>query len=576
MKSFTLIKKMMPYYGRYKKILFFDLFFASLTIGCEIILPLIVKNITDNAIHDITLLSTRWLVFTGIFYLVLRLIDAGSNYYMNYVGHYMGAKMETDMRRDLFSHLTSQSFSYYNETKIGQLMSRITTDLFEVTEFSHHCPEEFFIAFFKILFAFIILSSYNFILTLIIFILFPLMVLSSRYFSNKMHKTFREQRVELGNVNSQVEDTLLGIRVVKSFANESIEQEKFEKGNIRFLDIKKNMYKAMAGFHSIIRLFDGFMYITVIILGAVFLSKSLISIGQFTAFVLLVSTLLTSIRRIVEFTEQFAKGITGVERFFEIMQHKPEIEDNKNAKPLKNIQGEIKFENVTFHYADDNKNIFKGLNFTIGQGKNIALVGSSGSGKTTLSNLIPRFFEIESGEILIDNININDILLKSLRDNIGMVQQDIYIFSGTIAENIDYGKPNSSREEIVQAAKDAGAFDFIMALPQGFNTYVGERGVKLSGGQKQRLSIARVFLKNPKILILDEATSALDNESERLIQRSIEKLSSGRTTITIAHRLSTIKNADEIFVISQDGITERGSHQELVDLKGKYYEMLNI
>ena len=519
-----------------------DLLCATLTIACEVIFPLLVRDITDRAIANIANITITYILIIGAIYLGLRIIDTAANYYMQYIGHYMGSKIEADMRREMFAHLQQMSHKYYNETKIGQLMSRITTDLFDVTEFAHHCPEEFYIAGLKIIVSFAILCTFNVYMTLIIFAMIPIMLVFSTYFSKKMHSAFREQRKSLGDINSQVEDSLLGIRVVKSFANEDIEKEKFEKGNKAFLKVRKKMYRAMSGFHSVTRFFDGLMYIVVVVAGGLFLAYGMLGIGEFSASLLFVSTLLQSVRRIVEFTEQFG----------------------------------ISIRNLTFGYGDDETKVFSGLNLDIPAGKNIAIIGASGSGKTTLSNLIPRFFEIESGEILIDGIDIRNIKLKSLREHIGIVQQDVYMFSGTIKENIAYGNPSATIEEIIAAAKASGADDFINKLQKGYETFVGERGVKLSGGQKQRISIARVFLKNPPILILDEATSALDNESERLVQKSLDSLSVGRTSIIIAHRLSTIRSADEIIVLDSEGIAERGTHEELIAKGGIYYTMLNI
>lgn len=576
MKNSKLIKRFVPYYRNYWKIMIADLLCATLTIVCEVIFPLLVKDITDRAIKSIASLTIPYILIIGGIYLGLRIIDTASNYYMQYIGHYMGSKIEADMRRQMFAHLQEMSHKYYNETKIGQLMSRITTDLFDVTEFAHHCPEEFYIAGLKIIVSFAILCTFNVYMTLITFAMIPIMLLFSTYFSKKMHSAFREQRKSLGDINSQVEDSLLGIRVVKSFANEEVEQAKFEKGNKSFLKVRKTMYKAMAGFHSVTRFFDGLMYIVVVVTGAIFLSYGMLSVGAFSAFLLFVSTLLQSVRRIVEFTEQFGRGMTGIERFFEIIDTPPEITDGEGAITLENVRGDITIRDLTFGYGDDDTKVFSGFNLDIPAGKNIAIIGASGSGKTTLSNLIPRFFETESGEILIDGIDIRKIKLKSLREHIGIVQQDVYMFSGTIRENIAYGKPNATDEEIQLAAKASGADEFIEHLPKGYDTFVGERGVKLSGGQKQRISIARVFLKNPPILIMDEATSALDNESERLVQKSLESLSIGRTSIVIAHRLSTIRNADEIIVLDSNGIAERGTHDELIAKNGIYYTMLNV
>lgn len=576
MKNSKLMRRFVPYYRKYWHIMLIDLMCATLTIVCEVIFPLLVRDITDRAIANVASITVSYILIIGAIYLGLRIIDTASNYYMQYIGHYMGSKIEADMRSEMFAHLQKMSHKYYNETKIGQLMSRITTDLFDVTEFAHHCPEEFYIAALKIIVSFAILCTFNVYMTLILFAMIPIMLIFSTYFSKKMHSAFREQRKSLGEINSQVEDSLLGIRVVKSFANETVEEEKFEKGNKAFLKVRKTMYRAMSGFHSVTRFFDGLMYIVVVIAGGLFLSYGMLEVGEFSAALLFVSTLLQSVRRLVEFTEQFGRGMTGIERFFEVIDTPPEIVDNDGAIEIGEVRGDITIRDLQFGYGDDDTMVFKGLSLDIPAGKNIAIIGASGSGKTTLSNLIPRFFEVDNGEILIDGVDIRDIKLKSLREHIGIVQQEVYMFSGTIRENIAYGKPTATDEEIKAAAKASGADEFIDKLPKGYDTFVGERGVKLSGGQKQRISIARVFLKNPPILILDEATSALDNESERLVQKSLEKLSAGRTSIIIAHRLSTIRNADEIVVLDNDGIAERGTHDELIEQAGIYYTMLNI
>lgn len=575
-KNFSLVKRFTPYFKKYRATLALDLFCAALTTICELILPLIVRYITDKGMNDIQSLTVSVILFVGGFYLLLRIIDTAANYYMASIGHIMGAKIETDMRRDLFSHLQLLSFSYYDNTKVGQIMARITSDLFDVTEFAHHCPEEFFIAALKIVASFIILSFVDIWLTLIIFSILPIMLVCSMYFNKRMRRAFKKSRDQIGELNSQVEDSLLGVRVVKSFANEPIEEKKFRNGNHKFLDIKKEMYHYMAGFQSTTRLFDGIMYITVVVAGALFMINGKITPADLMAYLLYVSTLLTSIRRIVEFTEQFQRGMTGIERFCEIMDAPVEIFDTKGAKPLKEVKGDIKFEHVTFKYSDEHSNVLTDIDLHVKPGDNIALVGPSGSGKTTLCSLIPRFYEVSSGRILLDDKDIRSITLRSLRSKIGVVQQDVYLFSGSVFENIEYGKPGASREEVIAAAKSAGAHEFILELSEGYDTYVGERGVKLSGGQKQRISIARAFLKNPPVLILDEATSALDNESERIVQASLEQLSKGRTTFTIAHRLSTIQNASIILVLTEDGIVEKGSHQELIDKHGIYYNLYTM
>lgn len=574
--SLGLLKRFIPYYKKYIWILIADLFCASLTTVCELVLPMIVREITNHATDPSLTLTLDLILRCGLLYVALRIIDTGANFYMATVGHIMGTKIETDMRHDMFAHLQKLSFSYYDNTKIGTLMSRITTDLFDVTEFAHHCPEEYFISGIKLVASFIILGNINIYLTLIIFGSIPLIILALAFFRKGMKKAFRDSRAQTGEINAQIEDSLLGIRVVKSFANEDIEQEKFDKDNKKFLSIKKVAYYFMGGFQSTTRLFDGIMYIVVVIAGGIFLLNGQITVADYAAYLLFVNTLLTSIRRIVEFTEQFQRGMTGIERFCEIMDVEPDIKDSKNAIKLENVEGRVQFLDVSFKYEDEKPMVLESLNLTIKAGESVAIVGPSGGGKTTLCSLIPRFYEATSGDILIDGKSIKDVTLESLRDNIGVVQQDVYLFSGSVKENISYGKAGATIEEITEAAKMAGAHDFIMSLPNGYDTYVGERGVKLSGGQKQRISIARLFLKNPPILILDEATSALDNESERLVQKSLEALAKGRTTLTIAHRLTTIKNADRILVLTENGITEEGTHEELISKGGFYAELYKL
>ena len=574
--SLKLIKRFLPYYRRHWKTMAFDLFCAALTTVCELVLPLFVRFITDAAIEDISLLTTKTILILGGTYILLRAIDSLANYYMASIGHIMGTKMETAMRRDLFGHLQKLPYSYYDNTKVGTIMSRITSDLFDVTEFAHHCPEEFFIAGIKIVVSFIILCFINVPLTLLLFAVLPVMMIFLQYFKKRMREGFRESRVVVGELNSQIEDSLLGVRVVKSFANETIEENKFKKGNEKFLEIKSRVYKYMGSHSSINRASEGIMYIVVVVAGAFALVKGKIEAPDYIAYLLYISTLLTSIRRIIDFAEQFQRGMTGIERFNEIMDTEPTIFDKENAKELVVTSGKIDFENVSFKYSEETDEVLNDVNLHIGSGESFALVGPSGGGKTTICNLIPRFYELTSGSIKIDGVDIRDVTLKSLRENIGIVQQDVYLFSGTVRENIEYGKPGATEEEIREAARLAGAEEFIDKLPDGFDTYVGERGVKLSGGQKQRISIARVFLKNPKILILDEATSALDNESEYLVQQSLERLAKGRTTLTVAHRLTTIKNADTILVVTKDGIAESGNHEELVKQGGLYAGMFKM
>ncbi len=575
MKMTYLVKRFLPYFGKYKGILIFDLFCATLTTLCELVFPMIIRHLTSLGTTDPALLTISLIAKVGLLYLVLRLIDTAANYYMANTGHVMGARIETDMRRDLFNHLQKMSFSYYSTHKVGQLMSRLTSDLFDVTEFAHHGPEEIFICVSKFIVSFTILCSINIPLTLIMFATLPV-VFAFAYYNKRMRQNFKEQRVQIGEINSQIEDSLLGIRVVKSFANEDIERDKFEEGNKRFLNLKKKGYFYMGGFHSLNRFFEGLMYLTVVVAGSLFMMYKHISVADFTAYLLYVGTLFASIRTIIQFTEQFQRGMTGIERFIEIMDTPEDIIEKEDAQELKDVQGEIDFKNVSFHYSDDNRDVLTKLSLHIRKGGNVALVGPSGGGKTTMCNLIPRFYDVTDGSITIDGIDVRDVTLKSLRNAIGVVQQDVYLFSGSVIDNILYGLPGATRDAAIEAAKLAGAHEFITELPNGYDTYVGERGVKLSGGQKQRISIARVFLKNPPILILDEATSALDNESERLVQQSLEQLAKGRTVFTIAHRLTTIKNADTIVVLTDEGIAEQGSHDELIAKNGIYSELYSM
>lgn len=498
-----LIKRFLPYFRPYYKTLFTDLFCAALTTICEIILPLIIRQITNTALQDVALLTTKMIAGLGFLYFILRIIDCLANYYMADVGHVMGAKIETDMRRDAYAHLQQLSNTYFNNTKVGQIMGRITNDLFEVTEFSHHCPEEFFIAGLKIVISFIILARIHLLLTIMVFIFVPIMTIVCRMINRKMRSAFGQQRYQIGELNAKIEDSLLGQKVVKAFTNEELEKEKFEEGNQEFLKIKTYTYMLMGMFNTSTRVFDGLMYLVVILGGGYFLMEQQILPGDMVAYVMYVSTLIATIRRIIEFAEQFQRGITGIERFIQIMDADIEIFDEPDAKELVNPKGEIIFENVSFEYPDDHNKVFHHLNLTIHAGEKLAIVGPSGGGKTTLCNLIPRFYDVSGGTITVDGTSIRNLTLKSLRQNIGIVQQDVYLFSGTVYDNIAYGKPGASREEVIEAAKKAGADEFIRGLRDGYDTYVGERGVKLSGGQKQRISIARVFLKNPAILILD-------------------------------------------------------------------------
>ena len=572
-RSKGLIRRFIPYFKKYTGVLFFDLFCAALTTVCELVLPMLVRYVTNAGINDLASLTVEVILKIGALYLFLRVVDAAANFFMASIGHIMGTKIETDMRTAMFDHLQKLSFNYFDNTKVGQIMTRITTDLFDVTEFAHHCPEEFFIAAIKIIGSFVILCGINVWLTLIMFTVVPLIIIAATYFNHKMKEQFRSQRVQLGEINAQVEDSLLGVRVVKSFANEELEKEKFEKGNQLFYNVKRRRYFYMGGFEVSNRLFDGLMNLLVLVAGALFMINGQIRPADLVAYMLYVSTLITSIRRLVQFAEQFQQGMTGVERFFQVMDAGVDIFDEPGSKPLDIKRGDVSFENVSFSYADDGKQVLSHINLDVKAGENVALVGPSGGGKTTLCNLIPRFYDVDEGRICIDGEDIRKVTLQSLRSQIGFVQQDVYLFSGTVFENIQYGKPGASREEVIEAAKQAGAHEFISELSDGYDTHVGERGVKLSGGQKQRISIARAFLKNPPIMILDEATSALDNESEKIVQASLEKLAKGRTTFTIAHRLTTIKNATVILVLTHNGIEEKGTHEELMAKRGIYYHL---
>lgn len=570
-KAGELMKRFLPYYKKYWKIVVLDLFCAGLTTICELVLPMIIRFLTNEGMNNLASLTVTIILRLGVLYLCLRIVDTMANFYMAYTGHVMGTQIETDMRRDAYAHLQKLSDTYYNNTKVGQIMGRITNDLFDVTEFSHHCPEEFFIAGIKAVISFIILAQVSLGLTLIIFVIVPIMAVTCTLINLRLREAFRRQRVQIGELNARIEDSLLGQKVVKAFTNEEKEKEKFEEDNRNFYLIKKDTYKFMAAFHTTTRAFDGLMYLMLLIAGGIFMIKGKIAPGDLVAYVMYVTTLIATIRRIIEFAEQFQRGMTGIERFVQIMDSDIEIFDEPDAVACVEPQGNISFHDVSFEYPDDHNVVFRGLNLEIRQGEKIAIVGPSGGGKTTLCNLIPRFYDIDEGEILLDGVNIRHYTLKSLRQNIGMVQQDVYLFSGTVYENIAYGRENATKEEVIEAAKRAGAHEFVMALKDGYDTYVGERGVKLSGGQKQRISIARVFLKNPPILIMDEATSALDNESEFQVAKALEALAKGRTTITIAHRLSSIRNSDRILVLTEEGIVEEGTHESLLALGGIYH-----
>lgn len=503
MKTSTLLKRFLPYYRKYKNIMFMDLFCAALTTVCELVLPMMLRYITDVGMRDLASLTLGTILRIGGIYFALRIVDGMASFYMAYTGHVMGAAIETDMRKDAFAHLQKLSDNYFNNTKVGQIMSRITSDLFDVTEFAHHCPEEFFIAFLKAVVSFVILARINLLLTVIIFLLIPVMAISCTHFNLQVRKAFRRQRNHIGELNARIEDSLLGNKVVRAFANEAVELDKFNRDNQEFLKIKRQTYKYMAAFQNTIRIFDGLMYVVVMVAGGIFMMKGLIAPADLVAYTLYVTTLLATIRRIIEFAEQFQRGMTGIERFMELMDATVDIFDEEGAVLLQDVKGQITFQHVSFAYADDHTPVLSDINLTIKPGEKVALVGPSGGGKTTLCNLIPRFYDPTKGEVLLDGQDIRKVTLQSLRSNVGVVQQDVYLFSGSVYENIAYGRPGASKEEVMEAARLSGAHEFIEKLKDGYDTYVGERGVKLSGGQKQRISIARVFLKAPKVLLLD-------------------------------------------------------------------------
>lgn len=567
------LKKMFSYYKPYKGIFFADMFFATLSAAVALTIPLVVRYVTSTLIYKTTAEIVHQIVFIAIGLLLLLAVDCYSRFFIGNYGHVMGAKMEYDMRAELFAHLQKLSFSFYDDAKVGQLMSRVTSDLFDITELLHHGPENIILSLLKIAGALIILLNINGWLALAAFIVLPFMFWFALVLNKRMRAAFKSNRVKIAAINEQIEDNLSGIRVVKSFANEDIENEKFKIGNDGFLAAKKNSYHFMGIFQSGVGVFSTLIQVNVIIAGAILIAYSKINISDLITFLLYINVFTDPIRTLVDFTEQFQNGYTGFERFREIMDIEPDIKDSENAVELKNVKGKIEFQNVSFKYNDGAEGVLNNINLTVPAGAYMALVGSSGTGKTTLCSLIPRFYDVTEGTIRIDGQDIRDVTLSSLRNHIGMVQQDVYLFAGTIFENIAYGKPGAGREEVIEAAKNANAHEFIMSFPDGYDTDIGQRGIKLSGGQKQRLSIARVFLKNPPILIFDEATSALDNESEKVVQESLEKLAKNRTTFVIAHRLTTIQNAEKILVLTEEGIAESGSHEELL-AKGGIYEKL--
>ena len=562
-------KKFLSYYRPYWKLFLADMFCAIVGAGVTLVFPMITRYITGTVLIDANF-DIMIIYKLGLIMVVLVVIEYLCNYFIAYQGHVMGVLMERDLRNELFLHYQKLSFSFYDEQKTGQLMSRLTNDLFSLTELYHHGPEDIVISLIKFFGAFIILATINLKLTLIIFAFIPVMGAFIIYYNKKMKKAYKKNKQRVGDINARLEDNLSGIRVVKSFSNEDYEIDRFHHENNRYVKSKRNSYYYMGRFHSGLGAFTSMITVVAVFFGAIFISKETLTTPDLIAFLLYVNNLIDPVKKFINFTEQFQDGITGFERFMEILEIEPDITDSKNAKDLTNVKGKIEYQHVDFRYNENSDYILKDINLKIEPGEYVALVGMSGAGKTTICSLLPRFYEVSAGNILIDDQNIKDIKLNSLRQNIGIVQQDVYLFAGTILDNIRYGRNGASDEEVIAAAKKANAHDFIMELPDGYYTDCGQRGVKLSGGQKQRLSIARVFLKNPPILIFDEATSALDNESEYIVQKSLESLAKNRTTLVIAHRLSTIKNAKRICVLSPEGIVEQGTHEELMAKNGQY------
>lgn len=569
-------RKMLSYYKPYLKIFWADMFFAAVSAAVALTIPLIVRYVTSTLVYQESGLILRQLVKIGILLVVLLAVDCYSRFFIGNYGHVMGARMEYDMRAEIFGHMQKLSFSFYDDAKVGQLMSRITSDLFDITELLHHGPENIILSVLKITGALVILFNINGWLTLAAFIVLPFMFLFAFLLNRKMRAAFRRNRETIAEINAQIEDNLSGIRVVKSFANEAVEQEKFRVGNDGFLAAKKNSYHYMGSFQAGVGVFTTLIQVNVIIVGSVLIAYHSIDISDLITFLLYIGVFTEPIRTLVDFTEQFQNGYSGFVRFREIMDIEPDIQDTESATELSEVRGDISFEHVSFRYQEGADKVLRDVNLEVPAGSYIALVGSSGAGKTTLCSLIPRFYDVTAGTIRIDGTDIRDITLQSLRSHIGIVQQDVYLFAGTIFENIAYGKRDATREEVIAAAKNANAHEFIMSFPEGYDTDIGQRGIKLSGGQKQRLSIARVFLKNPPILIFDEATSALDNESEKVVQDSLERLAQNRTTLVIAHRLTTIQNAERILVLTENGIAESGTHQELLAQGGIYEKLYHM
>ena len=570
------LKRLAGYYKPYKGLFFSDLFFAILGAGITLVIPLIVRYITSTIVHLPAETATGMIVKLGIFMIVLVLIEAFCNFYIAYYGHIMGASIERDMRNEIFSHYQKLSFAFYDNQKVGHLLSRITADLFDISELLHHGPEDLVISIIKFVGAFAILVFINVRLALAAFFFVPFLILYAIYFNKKMKKAFRENRARIADINTQIEDSLSGIRVVKSFANEKVEMKKFRQGNERFVNSKKLSYKYMGTYNSGMGAFTTLITISVLLTGAFYLTKGAMPVEDFVTVLLYINNFTDPVKKLITFTEQFQNGYSGYSRFLEIMAVAPDIQDAPEAKEVNDVKGAIDFENVSFAYEGTQEKVLSHVNLKVKAGEYVALVGSSGAGKTTLCSLIPRFYDVTEGSVLLDGEDIRNLKLQSLRNQIGIVQQDVYLFAGTVMENIRYGKPDATDEEVIRAAKAANAHEFITELEQGYDTDIGQRGVKLSGGQKQRLSIARVFLKNPPILIFDEATSALDNESEKIVQQSLENLAKDRTTFVIAHRLSTIRKAQRILVLTEDGIAEEGTHEELMKKEGIYSSLYQL